>query len=230
MRFMHPEGVIGRVGEAAAWSVGADVLSCLLLSLVAYRFLRVSRAKRGSICLLFAAGVALLAWSFPTPAIRASGAGAGGDPWEGLRLVGQTGGALVVLCAYATVRLFGRARPALAVGWALVGLTLAVASFIALSPAGALTPSAGTRLAAHGVMAFTWVGASALAAGRTGGGAVPIAFFAFALGKAAWMGLDLGAGEWVVPWIYAARLVGIFALLFAIRPPSSVRRVDHAAA
>lgn len=220
--------------EAEAWLVALDALSGLLLGAVAWRFAAIAHRTRRALPLLFAAGLALLAMSYPTVA-RSHFDLEGRPAWDALRIAGQTGGALVVLCAYLTARVFGRARPGLALGWALVALTLVLAILTyVVPPSGTLTATPGSLAVAHATTALAWMGAAALAGGRLAvdprpqHALVPAAFAAMALGTVAWLAVDLGSEESLLVVVYVARFLGIGLLLAAVAPRVSAPRIAHA--
>lgn len=216
--------------EEARWLLALDALSGLLLAYVAYGFVRLAWRRRDSLLLLFAAGIAILAVSYPAVSASQFDFGAPGSPWDELRAAGQTGGALVVLAAYATARLFGRARPALALGWAIAAMTVLACVVVFVLPQVGGAESGRTLLVAHATMALAWLAAAALAGGRAAQPAVPIAFAAFAVGKVAWVALDAGSDALLLVVVYFARFLGIVLLVGAVRPSAPASRGAHAAA
>lgn len=216
--------------------VALDALSLLLLGAVALRFGWIAHVSRRSLPLLFAAGMGLVALSYPTVSAAHLSLGGPAFDWDSLRIIGQGGGVLIVVCAYSAARLGGR-RWLLAAGWAVAATTVLLALVYYTIPSIEPVPvSQGALAIAHGGMALAWAGVAAIAsarmttAPRAHAALVPAAFLALAVGKVAWLAVDLGAGAWVVAVVYLARTTALLLLLNASMPRLWRREVTHASA
>lgn len=208
-----------------------DVVAALgTLAAVGF-FLRAWLRSRAALHLLLALGFALVAASYPFVAWSHLGEQAGAA--DGVRFVGQTGGALVLALAYVASHGGRAASPLHVLGWsaaacALVGLALAL-----LVPAGAAGPTEGDiALVAHATQSVCFATCAALAASAfrrhmtLDRAIVPAAFVLWAIGKALWVAIDLGASDSLLPLVYGCRLGAVSLLLLALALPVTRSRRD----
>lgn len=201
--------------------VALDIVSALFMAVVAVQLAWAAVMTRRATPALLAAGLGIVAVTYPTVAASQLDLGRQPDVWDHLRIVGQTGGALVILFAYLSSRRTGHARPLLVVGWTAAAVTLLYAFlFFALQPMGTFPPLQDDLAAAHVLMAIAYALTAGLAAssGRSPT-LVPVAFGGLTLTKIAWIFVDLGARSSVLLYgLYATRLFALGALFIATLP------------
>jgi hypothetical protein len=200
-----------------------DVASALLTLLVAVFFGRLAARTGDGLLGLFAAGFALIGVGFVGVSTSQFDTQQPPGAWDGLRIAGQLGGALVLLCSYVSHRVHGSPRP-----WAVLGGVLAIASGLAaflflVVPPFAQWPGLGTVLpVAHALMLACHLACAAMALpsllrqpslDRV---LVPAAFLAWAASKYTWLLIDLSRDAELAWFVYVWRYLAIAMLLTAI--------------
>jgi hypothetical protein len=223
---------------APAAFVLLDSAAALLTLVVAAFFLRVSSITRSSQHLLFGVGFALVGVGYVGVSVSQFDLAQPLGSWDGLRIAGQLGGALVLLSAYVSHRRHGSPRVWVALGWAAAGVSAVGALLFWALPPFAQWPGFDQALPLlHGLMFLAYAACAVLAARGAlqqpslDRALVPAAFLAWAATKYTWMIVDLlprTDTAYTIAWlVYAWRFLAIALLLAAIglgaRPRGSSR-------
>lgn len=214
--------------------VALDALAALLLLGVAGFFVASWRRSGEPLHLLFAVGFGLVALGISAVFTAQFDLARRFEAWDALRLVGHTGGALVLALAYGSARLHGVARPARVLGWAAAAVAVLVALlYVALPPAFDLPNLADAFAAAHAVQFVAYLACVGLSlegfrrAPTLENAFVPAAFLAYAFSKWTWLLIDLTADLEVVPFVLLWRFTAIGLLLAAVLSPFRPRGGAH---
>lgn len=210
----------------ASLYIALDVVSALLTLSIAAFFATTWRTTRKPLHLLLAVGFVLVGASRPFVAIS-RGEVAGLSPeLASVRILAHSAGALVLALSYLGLHRYGSPRPILVLGWtAVLGVVLALVTSL-LAPALGEPRVPATWVAVidvGGMIAYVVCAALSTSGFRRhptlDRALVPAAFLAWGASSYTWLLLDLGGTDFLVPFAYVWRFVGLSLLLVAIRPP-----------
>lgn len=208
-----------------------DSVSAVLTAIVAGFFFVAARRTRATAHLLFGIGLLVVALSFTTVTASQFDLGRAPSVFDHLRIVGQLGGALVILFSYLSARTHGDPRTFHVLGMSVVAILGAyVVLFLFILPFGTFPDVEGLLAYGHAAMAIVWT-LSALLSGRQWMKApawdrvlVPTAFVLFGVSKYTWFIIDLAGTNDVVLLVYVWRFSAIALLLVAMLLPADVHK------
>lgn len=212
---------------SSAALVTLDAISAGLAFLVAGFFIASWRRSRNDLFLLHAVGFALTAIGFLAVSQSEFDPAAEATRWDALRLAGRTGGALVLVFAYASARRHGSARPLRVLAWvAAAGGALLVAFYWGVPPRASLPPLEDSLVLAHVVQLVAFLGCVVLSSSsyrrepRADLALVPGAFVAWALTQYTWILIYISDEQAIVPFVYGWRFLALALLLAALALPA----------
>ncbi|HWG89745.1 MAG TPA: hypothetical protein VNZ52_02755 [Candidatus Thermoplasmatota archaeon] len=210
--------------------VGLDLVSLLLEVVVAAFFLQTWRRTGNATHLLFAIGFFLLALGTGAVSSSALDLLRNVETWDGLRMGGQTGGALVLFFSYASMRRGGHAN-ILRVAAATIAFaaSLMVILYVFVPPFLEVPSLESMAVVADAVQFLAYAGCVAFASityrrvPQPEYLLVPGAFMLLALSKYTWVLIDLSHAINLVGFVYVWRILALGLLLGALLLPRRPR-------
>lgn len=216
-----------------------DGASALLAVAVAGGFLSIARWSRAGLHYLVAAGFTLLAFGFAFVAASHFGPELDADAADAMRIFSQLSGSLLLVFAYATYNLTGRAHAAIVIG-ASFGAVVALGAIFywLVPPVSSLPPLPGYFAVAYALMALSFLGCTAFSgygwhARPTWGRAlVPLGFLCWTFSTYTWIFIVLAGADEFLPVVYSWRFAAILLMLWAMvrRPRTPSLRFPDAPA
>jgi hypothetical protein len=200
-----------------------DGASALLTLAVALGFMAIARWSRSGLHYLVASGFILLALGFAFVAASHFEGGVGATAADALRIFCQLSGSFLLLFAYGSYNLTGRAHAAVVVASAF-GLVVALAAIVywIVPPLASLPPLPEYFAFAYGLMSASFLGC-ALFSGygwhrrpTLGRALVPLGFLCWTLSTYTWIFIVLADAGQFLPVVYSWRFAAILLMLGAM--------------